>query len=230
MARLKDTVLPVQAVPQTVRAPIAVTAASGTDRFAAATIPMVGAAGTFTATTLPGAIVAGRVYYVVQTRVGDFRVSETVGGAQVNITTNGSGVQFAPDGWVHFAPRSVASGYTELHMSVDRALLAGSDFGALLDVSVDLSLNGGATWGGTYTDPAEPGKQYSLELGMGVPDGQLIHRGVVVTESHFGGLLAPQQGATLRQARLRFRTHRARSWGFSLDLRSAEDGTIGQAA
>jgi hypothetical protein len=81
-----------------------------------------------------------------------------------------------------------------------------------------MSLDGGATWGGTWTDPATQ-VQYSLELGFGAPDGQLINprTGEVVLTSSLGQAL-PQPTSNSRLIRGRYRIWLTRTWGFFLDL------------
>jgi hypothetical protein len=218
-AQFKDTLWPVQSVAATTLAPIAVTATASTDRLAAATIPLDGATGTFTSTgNLPGGINGSTTYYVVQRRAGDFRVATVQGGTQVNITNAGSGtVSFVPDGWVHFAARQLQTGYAYLQLTQDRSQLTGADFNLLLEVEIQMSLDNGSVWGGTFN---EGGVQYPLEIGFATTDGQLIHprTGQVVLESTRGTPI-PQQGSTTRMIRGRYRVHLTKSWGLSIDLR-----------
>jgi hypothetical protein len=221
MARLKDIVIPVQTIAETDHAPIAVTPSTATDRFAVANNPLVdGASGYFASTgTVPAPLDPAVKYFVVQRRTGDFRVSTSLGGGLVNITSNGTGiVTFVPDGWVHFPQRAIGQGYAMLALSLDRSALIGNDFSPLMELAVEMSLDGGATWGGTWTDPATQ-VQYSLELGFGAPDGQLINprTGEVVLTSSLGQAL-PQPTSNSRLIRGRYRIWLTRTWGFFLDL------------
>jgi hypothetical protein len=102
---------------------------------------------------------------------------------------------------------------------MDRTQLTGTDFSLLLEVEVQLSLDNGTVWGGTYTDTAA-GIQYPLEIGFGTTDGLSIHprTGEPVYETRRGTAI-PFPGSTTRMIRGKYRVHLTRSWGLSIDLR-----------
>ena len=72
----------------------AVTVNTSTDRIGLTAHSLVaGAPVAFIGTTMPAPLVAGVVYYVVNTGTNDFQVAATVGGSAINITTTGTAVK-----------------------------------------------------------------------------------------------------------------------------------------
>jgi hypothetical protein len=72
---------------------ISVTASKDTEKFTAAAHGLVnGDKVRFTATALPGGLAMLTDYFVVNKATDDFQVSLTLGGAAVNLSSNGSGV------------------------------------------------------------------------------------------------------------------------------------------
>ena len=119
--------------------------------------------------------------------------------------------------FVQVPARAIPIGATSIALSVDRTSLTGAQTGTMVEVAGDVSLDGGANWGGTYVDPADPTKQYPLEFSMTVPDGVQVFRGVTQTNTTITVDL-PQTNNADRKIRLRYKVSLARTWGFSVDV------------
>ena len=122
------------------------------------------------------------------------------------------------EGWISTPEKSIPIGLSFIEFELDRSdVVDGDKKQNLLEMEMEMSLDGGKTWGGVYTEEIESGaiKSYPLLIKAKFPDGVQELRGQIMTKG-WRGTEIPQPSNPDRMVRCKLKTFMDKTLSASL--------------